>query len=190
MKLRARATLATRPEKQVRSLAVLTAEWRTRATKTLGRDATTWARGIVDNDNPLLLLRADDVPLDVIGELGRSVVEVVGEKGSTWRRWNLMAEASRQTMGWRFATMQDREAIVAMFADAAELVSLRLTPPELATSPVVFRRPDGSSVFRPKSSTVFTSEAQLAAEGRLLERPTHPGDPGTCPADRVRAPQG
>ena len=169
LKLRAQATLATRPEKQVRSLADLTTEWRARATKTLGRDATTWARQVTDNDKPLLL-RADDVPLDVIGELGRSVVEVVGEKRSTWRRWNLMAEASRQTMGWRFAAMQDREAIVAMVADAAELVSLRLTPPELAASPVVFRRSDGSSVFRPKGSTVFTSESQLAAEDRLLER--------------------
>ena len=109
-------------------MADLTAEWRERATKTLGRDATTWARHVTDNDKPLLL-RADDVPLDVIGEIGRSVVEVVGEKRSTWRRWNLMAEASRQTMGWRFATMQDREAIVAIVADAAELVSLRLTPP-------------------------------------------------------------
>ena len=133
LKLRAQATLTTRPEKQVRSLADLTGEWRERATKTLGRDATMWAREVTDNDKPLLL-RADDVPLDVIGEIGRSVVEVVGEKRSTWRRWNLMAEASRQTMGWRFATMQDREAIVAMVADAAERVSLRLTPPELATS--------------------------------------------------------
>ena len=176
MKLRAQATLATRPEKQVRSLADLTAEWRDRATKTLGRDATTWAREITDNDKPLLL-RADDVPLDVIGDLGRSVVEVVGEKRSTWRRWNLTAEASRQTMGWRFATMQEREAIVAMVADAAELVSLRLTPPELVASPVVFRRPDGTSVFRPKSSTVFTSEFQLAAEDRLLERAANLGGP-------------
>ncbi|WP_431807291.1 MobF family relaxase [Microbacterium paraoxydans] len=169
MKLRAQATLATRPEKQVRSLADLTDEWRSRTTKTLGRDATTWAREITDNEKPLLL-RADDVPLGVIGELGCSVVEVVGEKRATWRRWNLMAEASRHTMGWRFATMQDREAIVAMVADAAELVSLRLTPPELAASPVLFRRSDGSAVFRPKSSTVFTSESQLAAEDRLLDR--------------------
>ena len=144
------------------------------ATKSLGRDATTWAREVTDNDKPLLL-RADDVPLIVIGEIGRSVVEVVGEKRSTWRRWNLMAEASRQTMGWRFATMHDREAIVAMVADAAEFASLRLTPPELGASPVVFRRTDGTSVFRPKSSTVFTSESQLAAEDRLLERAANLG---------------
>ncbi|MFT3886569.1 MAG: MobF family relaxase [Arachnia sp.] len=169
MKLRAQATLTTRPDKQVRSLAELTAEWRNRATKTLGQDATLWARAVTDNEKPLLL-RADDVPLDVIGELGRSVVETIGEKRATWRRWNLMAEASRQTMGWRFATMRDREAVVAMVADAAEGASLRLTLPDLATSPAAFRRSDGTSVFRPRHSTVFSSEVLLAAEDRLLDR--------------------
>ena len=169
IKLRAQATLATRPEKEVRSLADLTAEWRTRATGVLGQDATGWARAVTDNDKALLL-RADDVPLDAIGELGQAVVSVVGEKRSTWRRWNLMAEASRQTMGWRFATTQDREAVVGMISDAAESVSLRLTPPDLATSPVAFRRVDGTSVFRPKHSTVFSSELLLAAEDRLLDR--------------------
>src|SRR5699024_5257370 len=121
------------------------------------------------NETPLLL-RADDVPLGVVAELGAAVVEVVGEKRSTWRRWNLTAEASRQTMGWRFASMQDREAIVGMVADAAENASLRLTPPDLATSPAAFRRVDGTSVFRPKHSTVFSSELLLAAEDRLLDR--------------------
>ncbi len=169
MKLRAQATLSTRPEKKVRSLADLTADWRTRATEVLGQDAAGWARTVTDNDKPLLL-RADDVPLDAIGELGQVVVGVVGEKRSTWRRWNLMAEASRQTMGWRFATMQDREAVVGMIADAAEQASLRLTPPDLATSPAAFRRVDGTSVFRPKHSTVFSSELLLAAEDRLLDR--------------------
>ncbi|MDO5678270.1 MAG: MobF family relaxase [Propionibacteriaceae bacterium] len=169
MKLRAQATLSTRPDKQVRSLADLTEEWRTRATTVLGRDATRWAMDATDNDRPLLL-RADDIPLDVIRDIGSSVVETVGEKRSTWRRWNLMAEASRQTMGWRFATMNDHEAILAMVADAAELASVRLTPPELALSPAVFRRDDGTSVFRPVNSAIFTSEGQLAAEDRLLER--------------------
>jgi hypothetical protein len=72
-------------------------------------------------------------------------------------------------MGWRFATMNDREAVVAMVTDAAQLASLRLTPPELL-SPVVFRRDDGTSVFRPINSAIFTSEVQLAAEDRLLDR--------------------
>ena len=169
IKLRAQATLSTRPEKQVRSLAELTAEWRERAGRILGQNATAWARTVRANDTPLLL-RADDVPLDVIGTLGQSVVDVVGEKRSTWRRWNLTAEAARQTMRYRFASTTDREAIVGMVVDAAEAASLRLTPPELASSPVVFRRPDGTSVFRPKHSAVFSSETLLIADDRLLER--------------------
>jgi len=169
LKLRAQATLSTRPDKQVRSLADLTGEWRTRATAVLGRDATRWAMDATDNNRPLLL-RADDIPLDVIRDIGRSVVETVGEKRSTWRRWNLMAEAARQTMGWRFATMNDRESVIAMVTDAAQLASLRLTPPELSLSPAMFRRDDGTSVFRPVNSAIFTSEVQLLAEDRLLER--------------------
>lgn len=169
MKLRAQATLSTRPEKEVHSLADLTASWRHRASQVLGTDATVWARGVSANEEPLLL-RADDIPLDVIASLGASVVEAVGEKRSTWRRWNLMAEAARQTTGYRFASTEDREAIVGLVVDAAEAASLRLTPPELASSPAGFRRPDGTSVFRPKHSTVFSSEVLLAAEDRLLER--------------------
>ena len=169
IKLRAQATLATRPEKQVRSLADLTAEWRERASHLLGEDATRWARTVTASSAPVLL-RADDVPLDVIDALGRRVVEVVGEKRSTWRRWNLTAEAARQTMPYRFVTTVDREAVVGMVVDAAERASLRLTPPELASSPALFRRPDDSSRFRPLASTVYSSPDILAAEDRLLER--------------------
>ena len=91
IKLRAQATLATRPEKEVRSLADLTAEWRTRATGVLGHDATGWARTITDNDKPLLL-RADDVPLDASGTLGRPWSEwwarsgPPGGGGTSWPR--------------------------------------------------------------------------------------------------------
>ncbi|WP_417555631.1 MobF family relaxase [Microbacterium sp.] len=169
MKLRAQATLTTRPEKAVRSLADLTADWRHRAGHVLGSDATSWAREVAANEEALLL-RADDVPFDVIASLGQSVVETVGEKRSTWQRWNLTAEAARQTMRYRFASTEDREAVVGLVVDAAEAASLRLTPPELASSPAVFQRPDGTSVFRPKHSTVFSSEPLLAAEDRLLER--------------------
>lgn len=116
------------------------------------------------------LLRADDIPLDTVEQVGRVVVAAVGEKRSTWRRANLCAEASRQTIDWRFATTRDREAITGMVVDAAESASLRLTPPDLATTPAVFTREDGSSRFRPKHSVVFSSEQILAAEDRLLKR--------------------
>lgn len=50
------------------------------------------------NNKAPLLLCADDVSLAVMAELGQSVVVAVGEKRLTGRRWNLMAEAVRQTM--------------------------------------------------------------------------------------------
>jgi len=145
IKLRAQATLATRPDKTIASLAELTAEWRARASVVLGTDAPTWATHLLTMDARPPLLRADDLPLETLAEVGRAVVEIVGEKRSTWRRWNLHAEASRQVMGLRFASTADREAVLGLIVDFAEQASLRLTPPELATSPAMFQREDGTS---------------------------------------------
>ncbi|GAB3033973.1 hypothetical protein GCM10027052_09360 [Parafrigoribacterium mesophilum] len=170
IKLRAQATLQTRPEKVVKSLADLTAEWRIRATEVLGQDAPMWAAQLIGNSSRPPDLRADELPLAMLADIGRTVVIVVGEKRSTWRRWNLYAEASRQIMGARFASTEDREAVLGLIVDAAENASLRLTPPELAASPVAFQRLDGTSVFRPKHSVVFSSFQLLAAEDRLLVR--------------------
>jgi conjugative relaxase-like TrwC/TraI family protein len=170
VKLRAQATLATRPEKQVHSLAELTADWRHRAGELLGEDATGWVRTLTAGVEKTAVLRADDVPLDTITDLGQAVVAVVGEKRSTWRRWNLHSEASRQLMGIRFATATDRETVTGMVTDAAEQASLRLTPPELASSPLLFRRTDGSSRFRHPSAVLYSTEELLAAEDRLLDR--------------------
>jgi hypothetical protein len=100
------------------------------------------------------VLRADDLPLAEIEKIGREVMNAVGEKRSTWHRWNLTAEAARQTMQYRFASTRDREAVTGMVVDAAERASLRLTPPELASTPARFQRPDGSSAFRPRHGTL------------------------------------
>jgi conjugative relaxase-like TrwC/TraI family protein len=169
LRLRAEATLTTRPEKTVHSLADLTIQWRDRANTILGEDSTTWATHIIAGRTRPSLLRADDLPLDLLENLGRTVVDVVGAKRSTWRRWNLHAEASRQLMDVRFASTTDREAVLGLIVDAAEHGSIRITPPELARSPIVFQRGDGSSVFRPKHGTLFSSAGLLAAEDRLLE---------------------
>ena len=170
IRLRARATLTTRPEKQIRSLADLTDEWRGRADLILGTGAAAWAGRIARADVARPALRADDIALDLIEGVGVRVVGVVSEKRSTWRHWNLWSEASRQTMGWRFASSEDREAAVAMIVDAAKSQSLPLTPPELAFSPEEFRRDDDTTLFRSRHSVVFTSAELLAAEDRLLIR--------------------
>ncbi|HEY3529648.1 MAG TPA: MobF family relaxase [Nocardioides sp.] len=169
MKLRQQANLSNRPAKRIYSLADLTGLWRRRTADYLGADPVAWAREATSNP-PARLLRADDVPLDFVEEVGRRIVATVGEKRSTWRRANLYAEAARQTLGWTFASTADREAITGLVVDAAERGSLRLTPPELAVTPQPFLREDGTSAFRPKHSTVFSAEHLLAAEDRLLER--------------------
>ncbi|WP_196780970.1 MobF family relaxase [Nocardioides sambongensis] len=46
IQLRAKATLATRPEKEIHSLFDLTTEWRGRAEKTLGAGAVEWAKQV------------------------------------------------------------------------------------------------------------------------------------------------
>ncbi|MFO6453037.1 MULTISPECIES: MobF family relaxase [unclassified Aeromicrobium] len=170
IRLRAQATLATRPEKQVRSLADLTDEWRARADEILTENALGWARRVVGPQMSVRTLRADDVSLDVISLLGETVVGAVSEKRATWRHWNLWAEASRQTMGWRFASATDREAVVGLIVEAAEHRSLMITPPELTSSPAMFTRDDGTSRFRPLHSIIYTSTELLAAEDRLLAR--------------------
>jgi conjugative relaxase-like TrwC/TraI family protein len=187
LKLRAQATLATRPAKTLTSLAELTGQWRARASAVLGVDATSWASGVLASGHEGPLLTAEKLPLDTLAQVGRTVVEIVGEKRSTWRRWNLHAEASRQVAGLRFVSTVDREAVVGLIVDFAERASLRLTPPELTTSPAVFQRSDGSSVFRPKHAVVFSSTVLLDAEDRLLELADTTTGPTVSVADVARA---
>ena len=169
LRLRQQATLSTRPDKTHYSLAELTDQWRRRADRVLAQDAETWARRLIANGSGPVALRAEDVGRDELVALGQAVVEQVQEKRSTWTRWNLSAEASRQTIGLRFASTADREAVIGRITDAAEAVSLRLTPPELTVAPAALTRSDGSSVLRPRHSTIYTSIALLAAEDRMLD---------------------
>ena len=105
-----------------------------------------------------------------VTEVARATVGAISQKRSTWKHWNLWAEVSRQTMEWRFATVGEREAAVATIVEEAKRISISITPTELAYSPDVFRRSDGTSLFRPKHEVTFTSEEILAAEERLLAR--------------------
>jgi hypothetical protein len=181
MKLRAQATLSTRPAKEVYSLADLTAAWRERAERVLGEDVTTWA-STAATTSLAPILRAEDVPRETIDVIGMTVMRSVSEKRATWRYWNLAAEAARQLAQHRFASASDREVVIGLIVDAAEQASLRISPPELATSPTSFLRTDGTSVFRPKHATLFTSAELLDAESRLLERAADTTGPRVNPS--------
>ncbi|WP_275001720.1 MobF family relaxase [Promicromonospora iranensis] len=169
-RLREQATLETRPPKTIESLADLTAQWRERAGRILGQDPTEWAQGLLSAAlaEPGQVFTSGDVPQDVVDMAASVVLSVVGDKRATWKHWNLWAEAERQTMHWRMATHQDRIEVVARIVAQAEGGSVILTPRELVPTPVAMRRADGTSTLRPKHSTVFTSQAVLDAEKRLL----------------------
>jgi conjugative relaxase-like TrwC/TraI family protein len=169
-RLREQATLETRPPKTIESLADLSEQWRERAGRILGQDPTAWAQGLLSAAlaEPGQVFTAGDVPQDVVDMAASVVLGVVGDKRATWKHWNLWAEAERQTMHWRMATHQDRVQIVARIVAQAEGGSVTLTPPELAPTPLAMQRADGSSTLRPKHSVVFTSQAVLDAEKRLL----------------------
>lgn len=196
VKLRQQATLATRPDKDVRSLAELSEEWRMRATRLLGADATAWARDLVHASAATprragvrpATLTAGQLSNGDVASLAKQVVQTVGERRATWRYWNLHAEASRQTMHLRCATASDRADLVARVADAAVAASVRLSPDEPATTPARFLRPDGTSMFRPRHHALYTSaelweaEARLLGHGRQADAPAVPADI----VDRVR----
>ncbi|WP_240044594.1 ATP-dependent DNA helicase [Nocardioides albidus] len=152
----------------MRSLADLTAGWRQRAAKRLGTEPTSWSQSVIGRDCDLLT--AEDVPLAAIEAIGADVVAAVSVKRAVWTHWNLMAEAAKQTMDLRFATTEDREAVLGLVVDAAQARSVVLTPPELALSPARFQREDGTSRFRPRHGEKYSSIAVLEAEGRLLVR--------------------
>lgn len=167
LRLRQRATLTTRPDKQLHSLAALTEQWWERASNVLGMDAQAWAKGI-GAEAVNRWIRATDLTEQQVTALARTVRGTVEAKRSTWSRWNLHAEAARQLMGYRFVTAEDRFAAMTRVIDLAAAECVLLTPPVIAITPAVLRRGDGTSMFAHKHSQRYTSRTLLEAEARLL----------------------
>ena len=107
-RLRQQATLETRPEKELHSLADLTKKWRTRATALLGEDATTWAQHLLSLGAAEARLRADDVALDQVGDIAAVVLMEVVHRRSVWNRWNIHAETMRPAHGRAFCLRRRR----------------------------------------------------------------------------------
>lgn len=72
-------------------------------------------------------------------------------------------------------------AVVERTCDHAEGESLRISRPELAHTRAVFRRPDGTSRFRPRGSEIYTTQDLLDAEARLLDAARAMGEPSVSP---------
>jgi AAA domain/TrwC relaxase len=167
LRLRQRATLQTRPDKHVHLLAEQVEGWRKRAQVLLNTDPVPWVATLRDR-NDLPLLRADDLTSEMLTEVGVIAVHVVAEKRSTFSHANVFAEVLRQIHGVRFASADDRMAVVERTVGLALADVLLISAPELAHTPARFTRPDGTSQFRARGFEVYTTQALLDAEARLL----------------------
>ena len=177
MKLHAVATIATRPDKTKHSLAELTEGWRERAASQIEKDEQiAWVSGLKDR-NDLPLLRRDDLGEAILADAAGAVVTTVAEHHSTYGRQNLLAGAHRMLHGVRFASPDDRVAVAEHIAQLAIARSVMLTPPPLHHTPERYVRPDGSSRLHPESRIIYTTEALLGAEARLLEAARKLGAP-------------
>lgn len=175
-KLRQQATLETRPEKDLHSLADLTTDWRARAEVVLGEDAPTWAQHLLDRGVTEARLRADDLGLEQIEDLASVVLMSVANRRATWGRFNLHAETMRQIMGVRFATTDDRLQVLDQIVSHAEAESLRLTPDYDRTVPAHYVEDEGNR-FQPVDQIAYSSQDILDAEQRLLAHSQQTGGP-------------
>jgi len=168
MRIRQASTLATRPDKSHRSLAELTGWWRQRADPHVAMGAQVAFVASLSGRNDLPRLRADDLDDAILADAARTAIDAVADRHATYSRMNLLAEAHRLLHGVRFATPTDRIAVADRIGALALEASTLLTPPAARHVPAVLRRPDGSSRLSPPSRTLYTTEALLDAEARLL----------------------
>ena len=168
LKLRQQATLETRPAKEHRSLGELSRQWRDRAESYVGAEHSSWVAGLAGR-NDLPLLRDGDLADKILADAAGVAVRTVAERRATFTRANLLAELHRQFQGVRFASPEDRIAVVDRTADLATAQSLVISAPERHHTPERLRRADGTSRFRAKGHEVYTTATLLEAESRLLE---------------------
>ena len=184
LKLRQTATLATRPGKQVRPLVELVDGWRDRAEPFLdGVDPGEWAAGLAGR-NDLPLLRAGGLDPGMLDDLAAVTLATVGSRRATFTRANLLAEAARQLHGARFATAEDRLAVVGHVTDTAAEKAVLLTP-GATRDPGMGARRD-----RLRDPAVYATVEVLDAESRLLDAARSLDGPAVRPGRRRAGPAG
>ncbi|MDX6307674.1 MAG: hypothetical protein QOI06_720 [Nocardioidaceae bacterium] len=168
LRLRQQATLQTRSDKHVHPLNELMNRWRQRAADLLDTDPQSWVATLgARNDQPLL--RSTDVSNEMLNEVGRVAADTVAGKRATFTRSNVFAEVLRQLHGVRFASADDRIRVAESTTTLALTHSLLVSPPDLIHTSAGFRRLDGTSRFQARGHEIYTTEALLDAEARLLD---------------------
>ncbi|NUR97930.1 MAG: relaxase domain-containing protein [Kribbellaceae bacterium] len=165
--LRQQATLMNRPAKhRAKPLTDLMHSWRQRAEQVTHGQAAAIIEKALDSatDRPLT---APDLSAETIHAYGTTALLALQTKRSTWTRWNLIAEAARQTRLLRLSTTDDRLQVLEAIVHDAERQSISITP--AATFTTALLRADGQSAFTIHNGEVFTSPVILGAESLLLD---------------------
>jgi conjugative relaxase-like TrwC/TraI family protein len=165
MSLYQQATLETREAKAPGiPLAQRVAEWQVTADRVLGETG---------RDRMLRTVFGSLHEWDTrsLPEIAERVLGLVSEERSTWKPMHVRAEAERQLRAHPLAVGERRDAVV---DEVQRLVlgpggmSVRLTMDALGPLPAELVRSNGESVFRVHGQVLYTSEAVLAAEARLV----------------------
>lgn len=171
--LQQQATLMNRPHKHdPQPLHQLMLGWRRRAEQHARVRPAAIIKAAVDRSRSTPL-SIQDLDTDTVEAYAATVIACVQRRRSTWTRWNLLAEAARQTRALRLATPEDRIDLLDRIADHAQTQSISLAAPELITiperHPERLRRRDGASIFTIHNAQRYTSSAILGAEALLLD---------------------
>ena len=162
------ATLETRDAKhEPRSLAEQRATWRTQAGEVLGGEAGIQTV-IRDALHPAPAVRL--IPTQSwLEDAAKRVVAVVQRDRSTWQTWHLRAEALRCVRAVEVPS-EHVETVTNLLLDQALTYCQALTRPVPGepAEPIPLRRADGASVYTVAGSQLYTSNAILAAEARLV----------------------
>ncbi len=165
------ATLETRAAKhEPRSLAEQRQQWRTEAVEVLGGEAplTSMIHAAVPAAKPQMSARVDE---QWINHTAAAVITTVSGARATWQPDHIRAEAERaaRATGVTLGELDDTvDAIVT--AALGPGVSVPLSAPALITAPepAVLRRADGASMYTTARTQLYTSQAVMDAEARLL----------------------
>lgn len=161
------ATLETRAAKhEPRSLGEQRQTWRSQAAEVLG--GVREVDAMVAASCAHMVVRTAALDPTSVDRLATRVVEVVSAARSTWRLHHVRAEAERQL---RYANRAgDRPAVERIVAAALGGHSIVVSGQADARrgEPTLLRRRDGASIYTRHGETVYSSDAVLSAERRIL----------------------
>jgi len=161
------ATLETRQGKhEPRSLAEQRHTWRAQAIEVLGSSRAVSDIVAAATANPAHI--GADITEEWVNDQAGAVINTVAQSRATWTINNVRAQAQRHL---RYADHPGGPELVERIVTAAlgeHSIALTSHADTDRNEPAALRRPDGASVYTCHDTTVYTSEAILAAERRIL----------------------